>query len=90
VQDILERQTAEARRAPRRDPNAWQQARPRATAMRPSRPERAGLGLTELGEMLQRLLERSVAGHAWRLFGIAVLAWALALFCTAWLLGVFR
>ncbi len=90
MQDILERQTTEARRALRRDPNAWQQARPRATAERPSRSERTDAGLTGLGEMLHRLLERGLASHAWRLLGVAVLAWALALVCTAWLLGVFR
>ncbi len=52
--------------------------------MRAPRPMRMSLG-----EVLQRLLEQGAARNAWRLFGIAVLAWALALFCTAWLLGVF-
>ncbi|WP_043359787.1 hypothetical protein [Belnapia sp. F-4-1] len=84
MQDILDRRRTEARQALRPNPNAWQQARPRAAAMRPSRPARVSLG-----EVLQRLLERGAAGHAWKLFGGAVLAWALALLCTAWLLGVF-
>jgi hypothetical protein len=84
VQDILERRRTETRQALRPNPNAWQQARPRAVAMRAPRPERMSLG-----EVLQRLLEQGAARNAWRLFGIAVLAWALALLCTAWLLGVF-
>jgi disulfide bond formation protein DsbB len=84
VQDILERQRTEARQALRSNPNAWQQARPRAATMRAPRPARMSLG-----EVLQRLLEQGAACNAWRLFGVAVLAWALALLCTAWLLGVF-
>ena len=44
---------------------------------------------TSLGEVLQRLLEQGAGCNARMLFGGAVLAWALALFATAWLLGVF-
>jgi hypothetical protein len=94
VQDILERQTTEARQALRANPNAWQQASPRAVAMRASRPVHESLGRSSLrrislGEVLQRLLEQGAACNAWKLFGVAVLAWALALLWTAWLLGVF-
>ncbi len=84
MQDILERRRTEARQALRPNPNAWRQARPRAVAMRSARPARMSLG-----GMLQRLLERGAGCNVWALFGGAVLAWAMALFVSAWLLGVF-
>jgi hypothetical protein len=84
VQDILDRQRTEARQALRPSPTAWQQARPRATAPRPPRPAR-----TSPGEVLQALLAWGAANHASTLFAGAVLAWALTLLLTAWLLGVF-
>jgi hypothetical protein len=83
VQDILEGRRTAARQALRPNPNAWQQARPRPVALRPARPVRPSLG-----EALLRLIEHGAACNARTLFGTAVLAWALALLCVAWLLGV--
>lgn len=73
-----------ARQALRSNPNAWQQARPRAMAVREARPARPGFGT-----LLQRMLQRGEACNTWVLLGSALLAWLAALLVVAWLLEVF-